>query len=147
MAWRRPGDKPLSKPMIVSLLTHICVTRPQWVNYAYFTVIQRGAEVHSVKTWAYLASWCPGSMDHQDISRHDIGCVTEVDPCVSGGRTSTTSAILVFRNDRKCEYIFMIPKITSAKQGLRGCPQGIAAWRDTIWLWSNQDIWPCGVSK
>ena len=32
MAWRRPGDKPLSKPMIVSLLTHICVTRPQWVK-------------------------------------------------------------------------------------------------------------------
>ena len=32
MAWRRPGDKPLSKPMIGSLLTHICVTRPQWVK-------------------------------------------------------------------------------------------------------------------
>ena len=32
MAWRRPGDKPLSEPMRVSLLTHICVTRPQWVN-------------------------------------------------------------------------------------------------------------------
>ena len=32
MAWRRPGDKPLSEPMIVSLPTHICVTRPQWVN-------------------------------------------------------------------------------------------------------------------
>ena len=32
MAWRRPGDKPLSEPMTVSLLTHICVTRPQWVN-------------------------------------------------------------------------------------------------------------------
>ena len=32
MAWRRPGDKPLSKPMMVSLLTHICVTRPQWVD-------------------------------------------------------------------------------------------------------------------
>ena len=32
MAWRRPGDKPLSKPMMVSLLTHICVTWPQWVN-------------------------------------------------------------------------------------------------------------------
>ena len=29
MAWRRPGDKPLLEPMIVSLLTHICVTRPQ----------------------------------------------------------------------------------------------------------------------
>ena len=32
MAWRRPGDKPLSGPMMVSLLTHICVTRPQWVK-------------------------------------------------------------------------------------------------------------------
>ena len=32
MAWRRPGDKPLSEPMLVSLPTHICVTRLQWVN-------------------------------------------------------------------------------------------------------------------
>ena len=32
MAWRRPGDKPLSEPMMVCLPTHICVTRPQWVN-------------------------------------------------------------------------------------------------------------------
>ena len=32
VAWRRPGDKPLSEPMMVDLLTHICVTRPQWVN-------------------------------------------------------------------------------------------------------------------
>ena len=32
MACRRPGDKPLSKPMTVSLLTHICLTRPQWVK-------------------------------------------------------------------------------------------------------------------
>ena len=32
MAWRRPGDKPLSEPMMIRLPTHICVTRPQWVN-------------------------------------------------------------------------------------------------------------------
>ena len=32
MAWRRPGDKPSFEPMMLSLLTHICVTRPQWVN-------------------------------------------------------------------------------------------------------------------
>ena len=32
MAWRRPGDKPLSEPMMINLLTHICVTRPQWVK-------------------------------------------------------------------------------------------------------------------
>ena len=34
MAWRRPGDKPLSEPMMVSLPTHIWVTRPQWVKTA-----------------------------------------------------------------------------------------------------------------
>ena len=32
MAWRRPGDKPLSEPMMVILSMHICVTRPQWVK-------------------------------------------------------------------------------------------------------------------
>ena len=32
MAWRRTGDKPLSESMMVSLLMHICVTRPQWVK-------------------------------------------------------------------------------------------------------------------
>ena len=33
MAWHRSGDKPLSEPMMVSLPTHIWVTRPQWVNH------------------------------------------------------------------------------------------------------------------
>ena len=33
MAWRRSGDKPLSEPMMFNLLTHICVTRPQWVKF------------------------------------------------------------------------------------------------------------------
>ena len=32
MAWRRLGNKPLSEPIMVSLLTHMCVTRPQWVK-------------------------------------------------------------------------------------------------------------------
>ena len=32
MAWCRQGDKPLSASVMVSLVTYICVTRPQWVN-------------------------------------------------------------------------------------------------------------------
>ena len=32
MTWSWPGDKPLSEPMMVSLLMHIHVTRLQWVN-------------------------------------------------------------------------------------------------------------------
>ena len=35
MAWRRPGDKPLSEPMMVSLLTHIGVSRSQWVDHTH----------------------------------------------------------------------------------------------------------------
>ena len=32
MAWRRPGDKPLSETMMVSLLTHICDTQ-RWFKF------------------------------------------------------------------------------------------------------------------
>ena len=44
MAWRRPGDKPLSEPMMASLPTHICVTRPQLVNIDY-------CEIHTCTTY------------------------------------------------------------------------------------------------
>ena len=37
MAWRRPGGKPLSEPMMVSLLKHMYVTQPQWVNRIMLT--------------------------------------------------------------------------------------------------------------
>ena len=33
MAWRCPGDKPLSEAIMVSLLTHKCITQPQWVKW------------------------------------------------------------------------------------------------------------------
>ena len=33
MAWCRPGNKPLSESMMVSLPTHKCVIQPQWVNW------------------------------------------------------------------------------------------------------------------
>ena len=42
MARCQPGDKPLSERIMVGLLTHICVTRPQWVhplfNIAWYIV-------------------------------------------------------------------------------------------------------------
>ena len=47
MAWCRPGNKPLSGPMMVSLPTYICVIRPQWVNavalYRWCQLQQAGA--------------------------------------------------------------------------------------------------------
>ena len=64
MAWRRPGDKPLSEPMMVSLPTHICVTRPQWVNpssagcgYTYNSICLLGA------LWYFMSAICNYSAD------------------------------------------------------------------------------------
>ena len=48
MAWRRPGDKPLSEPMMVNLPTHICVTRPQWINTTMSVIPDR--------SWPYCFS-------------------------------------------------------------------------------------------
>ena len=39
MAWRRSGDKPLSEPMMDSLLAHICVTQPQWVKHSHGFIV------------------------------------------------------------------------------------------------------------
>ena len=47
MAWRRSGDKPLSEPMIISFLIHICVNRPQW-GWAEMAAIFSGG-----KSWQY----------------------------------------------------------------------------------------------
>ena len=33
MVWFHPCVKPLSEQMMVSFLTHICITRPQWVKW------------------------------------------------------------------------------------------------------------------
>ena len=41
MAWRHPGDKPLSEPIMVSILTDICVTGPQWVKSGCWHCLHR----------------------------------------------------------------------------------------------------------
>ena len=74
MAWRRPGDKPLSEPMMVRLLTHICVTRPQWPytrpQWPY-TLVKNGFWTIpcTYHTYVYMACW-PFSI---------CFCITETD--------------------------------------------------------------------
>ena len=55
LAWRRPGDKPSSEPMMVNLLTHICVTRPQWVKAQLRTLIHWCHWCHGIDT---DLQWC-----------------------------------------------------------------------------------------
>ena len=66
MAWRRPGDKPLSEPIMFSSTTHICVTRPQWVKrfvidtgfcYARATLVLKG----NIQGW--LSTKLPSVID------------------------------------------------------------------------------------
>ena len=80
MAWCRPGDKPLSEPMMVSVLTHMCVTRPQWVNIWNVNCLRATAfifntltdvlvkvkvfETENVSTW--------GGLGHTNFGEHRI---------------------------------------------------------------------------
>ena len=59
MAWRLPGDKPLSEPMMVSLPSHICVTRPQHSNYLRYAI------PHSLPVTKILCSGCLCSLTSQ----------------------------------------------------------------------------------
>ena len=85
MAWRRSGDKPLSEPMM-SLRTHICVTRPQWVNskmgWLYIThhgypypdgVYTPAWSVHSKATLLPLPLECT-LQPHSEYHRCTLGC-------------------------------------------------------------------------
>ena len=56
MAWRRPGAKPLSEPMMVNLTTHICVIRPQWVKLVVLVVSRVSHFIMSVESWFQV--WC-----------------------------------------------------------------------------------------
>ena len=48
VAWRRPGDKPLSETMMVSLLTHMCVT---WLGLNELTDWLQGDVAIITKVW------------------------------------------------------------------------------------------------
>ena len=55
MAWGRPGVKPLSEPISVSLLTHICVTHPQSSRHECIFVETRAIWCENVTFICYVA--------------------------------------------------------------------------------------------
>ena len=56
MGWRRSGDNPLSEPMMVSLLTHICVTRPQCLRDISNSMIEGCRWIQG--KWSTLEGYC-----------------------------------------------------------------------------------------
>ena len=74
MAWRRPGDKPLSEPMMVNLKTHICVPRPQWVNeYLPSVRIDFNYLHHILRNYRSYHVWCFLNKFQQSNSKHSPG--------------------------------------------------------------------------
>ena len=66
MAWCRPGDKPLSKTMMVRLTMPICVTQPQWVKKSYgqmsssslnISYLQSENSPYSISTHLTISPW------------------------------------------------------------------------------------------
>ena len=70
MTRHRPGDKPLSEPMMVRLPTHISVTRPRWVKLNH-SLIQ--VALHRDNPWhgagSIKKSTCLGSNRSWGLSR------------------------------------------------------------------------------
>ena len=93
MAWRRSGGKPLSEPMMVSLLTHICVTRPQWVKrhaWAHLPCLSSGSNLDFAGILP-LVCWIASKKKPDDIFRFSISTDTSTQtsrrvgwPCIIG---------------------------------------------------------------
>ena len=98
MAWRRPGDKPLSEPMIVSLLTHICVTRPQWVNSLWPWDVIWHQRHRSTLYW--VMAWCCQAPSHYPIQFWLIisKILWNISPCIYNGNSFTISNNNAFKN-------------------------------------------------
>ena len=75
MAWRCPGDMPLSEPMMVNLPTQICITRPQWVN------LRTGSKIHKHRRGTHSIN---DAMANRVII-HSLGLILRnvIDPLVS----------------------------------------------------------------
>ena len=70
MAWCRAGDKPLSEPIMFRSLTHICVTRPQWVTKHVFII-----HYHCIQLYVLFFTadcTCPAISDYKTYIRPSL---------------------------------------------------------------------------
>ena len=135
MVWRRPGDKLLSESMVVSLLTHICVTRPQWVKnvvaigltYDWGNFI---AGAHRANGVLWPASWKLFKGSNIHLAKSEM-CLTE---------KSTNGAVKNFHLSKPTVIILLWQKITHFfTSGLRN----MVGWRKMNMerKWREHDSW------
>ena len=94
MAWRRPGDKPLSESVMFSLLTYICVTRPQGFN----VVQMREHSENYHQFFTFLVVIAVGPIDCDVTWARDVIIVTSL----------LIFLIIVFRAQQLFACVFII---------------------------------------
>ena len=93
MTLHRPGDKPLSEPMMARLLENICVTRPQWVNSLKLghgpltRYVNFGLHMRRVYRERFPRHQLQRKSLVSDPGIHRGTCVTHVLWCMSGSLT------------------------------------------------------------
>ena len=92
MAWRRPGDKPLSEPMMIILLTHICVTRPQWVNCIY--------KMKRANLYGIPSIYIYDKLTHINIKQSSLNLCLNIYLCLLTAEQHS----LITMSSKKCSY-------------------------------------------
>ena len=82
MAWRRSGDEPLSEPVMVSLMTHICVTRPQWVKETLSSMRNdfNNLRLFSIEKWWKIQLHFYVVFEKLSMKRVNISCTFSTGP-------------------------------------------------------------------
>ena len=85
MAWGWPGEKPLSGPMMVRLLMHICITQPQWASYQIRKIAGCACAGNAGNVFPRRRFQSKPIVS--DPGMHHGTCVTHVPWCMSGSLT------------------------------------------------------------
>ena len=99
MALRRPGDNPLSEPMVLSLLRHISFTRPQWVKHVPFArrsfnlgKVKKHVISHKEERWFYF------TQKNHITTLHQMGIKHYYYVCCKLTHKNTTNKLYTFNN-------------------------------------------------
>ena len=109
MAWRQPGDKSLSQPMMVSLPTHICVARPQWVNERWHETLLNLYNVEPIRST--LVTYCNLALRILDwlVVFTYKGLFWTVRYIVRQFKTVISEVVCIHDSEARIQYGYMCP--------------------------------------
>ena len=140
LAWHRPGDKPLSEPMMVDLLTHICVTPPQWVKLLIFYILHHKWYTNCSYYWAnifillqisieisfYIMKYLKHYIDDKNL---------RVDVCLAVSYIKHKQTYQMIKMQNRVHEILLILRVHSVNRSLThwGRDKMAAVFQTTLW--------------